>query len=98
MKRYSVFIALLGLGFSACKKEQATEPEKQILETILVDGEEYDKEFVYTTVAKILAQPKDSIYYNPNTHTLNIDYLNFSMNMDKFGPDLWYAKTGKHEK
>ncbi|WP_282638636.1 hypothetical protein [Sphingobacterium thalpophilum] len=95
MKRYLVFVALLGLGFSACKKEEATKPKD---ETILVDGEEYDKEFVYTTVAKILAQPKDSIYYNPNTHTLNIDYLNFSMNMDKFGPDLWYAKTGKHEK
>ncbi|WP_293939395.1 hypothetical protein [Sphingobacterium sp. UBA5996] len=28
MKRYLIFIALLGLGFGACKKDQTTEPKK----------------------------------------------------------------------
>ncbi|WP_454880348.1 hypothetical protein [Sphingobacterium detergens] len=95
MKRYLLFIALLGLGFGACKKEEAAKPKE---DTILIDGEEYDKEFVYRTTAKILAQPKDSIYYNPKTHTLNIDYLDFSMDIEKFATDLRYEKTGKHEK
>ncbi len=95
MKRYLMFIALLGLGFGACKKEESVKPKE---ETIIIDGEEFGKDFVYSTTSKILNIPKDSIYYNPKTHTLNIDYLNFFMDMDKFGPDLRYAKTGKHEK
>jgi hypothetical protein len=95
VKRYFLFIALPGLGFGACKKEESVKPKE---ETILIDGEEFGKDFVYSTTSKILNIPKDSIYYNPKTHTLNIDYLNFSMDMDKFGPDLRYAKTGKHEK
>lgn len=90
MKRYIVFVALLGLGFSACKKEEATKPKE---ETILIDGEEFDKEFVYRATSKILNIPKDSIYYNPKTHTLNIDYLNFSMDMEKFANDLRTARA-----
>lgn len=85
-----MFIALLGLGFGACKKDDAAKSKEDM---IIIDGEEYDKEFVYRTTARILAQPKDSIYYNPKTHTLNIDYLDFSMDMNKFGPDLRYAKA-----
>jgi hypothetical protein len=92
VKRYLVFIALLGLGFGACKKEETVKPKE---ETILIDGEEYGKDFVYTTTAKILAQPKDSIYYNRETHTLNIDYLNFKMDMEMFATDLRNAKAGK---
>ncbi|HBI88563.1 MAG TPA: hypothetical protein DDY75_11925 [Sphingobacterium sp.] len=92
MKRYLMFIALLGLGFSACKKEEAVKPKE---ETIVIDGEEFGKDFVYTTTSKILNIPKDSIHYNSKTHTLNIDYLNFSMNMDKFATDLRTAKAGK---
>jgi len=95
MKRYLMFIALLGLGFGACKKEEAVKSKE---ETILIDGEEYEKDFVYKTTSRILALPKDSIYYNPLTHTLNIDYLNFSMDIEKFGPDLRNVKTGKYEK
>lgn len=91
MKRYLVFVALLGLGFGACKKEEATKPK---VETILIDGEEFDKEFVYTTAARILAQPKDSIYYNAETHTLNIDYLDLKMDMNLFSTDLRNAKAG----
>ncbi|WP_454880370.1 hypothetical protein [Sphingobacterium detergens] len=92
MKRYLLFIAMLGLGFGACKKEESAKPKE---DTILIDGEEYDKEFVYKTTAKILAQPKDSIYYNAETHTLNIDYLDIKMDMNLFGPDLKKAKAGK---
>lgn len=90
MKRYIVFVVLLGLGFSACKKEETTKPKE---ETILIDGEEFDKEFVYRATSKILNIPKDSIYYNPKTHTLNIDYLNFSMDMEKFANDLRTARA-----
>ena len=87
-----MFIALLGLGFSACKKEESAKPKE---DTILIDGEDFGKEFVYTTAAKILAQPKDSIYYNAETHTLNIDYLNLKMDMEMFATDLRNAKAGK---
>ncbi len=85
-----MFVALLGLGFGACKKEESVKPKE---DTILIDGEEFGKEFVYRATSKILNIPKDSIYYNAATHTLNIDYLNFSMDMEKFATDLRTAKA-----
>ena len=38
MKRYLMFIALLGLGFGACKKDDAAKSKE---DTIIIDGEEY---------------------------------------------------------
>lgn len=92
MKRYILFVTLLGLGFGACKKEESAKPKE---DTILIDGEEFEKEFVYRATSKILNIPKDSIYYNPTTHTLNIDYLDFSMDMEKFAADLRTARAEK---
>lgn len=85
-----MFIALLWLGFGACKKEESAKPKE---DTILIDGEEFEKEFVYRATSKILDLPKDSIYYNPKTHTLNVDYLDFSMDMEKFAADLRTARA-----
>lgn len=90
MKRYFLCVALLGLGLSACKKEQT---EKLKEDAILIDGEEFERDFVYRNAARILNMPKDSIYYNPQTHTLNIDYINFSMDMEIFAIDLRNAKA-----
>jgi hypothetical protein len=87
-----VFVALLGLGFGACKKEESAKTKE---DTILIDGEEFGKEFVYRATSKILNIPKDSIYYNSKTHTLNIDYLNFSMDIEKFANDLRTARAEK---
>ncbi|WP_293953834.1 MULTISPECIES: hypothetical protein [unclassified Sphingobacterium] len=92
MKRYLVFVALLGLGLGACKKEESTKPKDDI---ILIDGEEFEKEFVYRATSKILNVPKDSIYYSAATFTLNIDYLELKIDLKVFAQDLRTARAEK---
>lgn len=63
MKRYLTFIALLGLGFGACKKEEPSEPKKQILETIKIAGHEYPKDSTFTVFAKYSGLPKEDLKF-----------------------------------
>ncbi|WP_293943844.1 MULTISPECIES: hypothetical protein [unclassified Sphingobacterium] len=63
MKRYLMFIALLGLGFGACKKEQATEPEKSTIEMIKIAGHYYPKDSTFTVFSKYSGLPKEDLKF-----------------------------------
>jgi hypothetical protein len=63
MKRYLMFIALLGLGFSACKKEQASAPEKPTVETIKIAGHDYPKDSTLTVFAQYSGLPKEDLKF-----------------------------------
>lgn len=63
MKRYLMFVALLGLGFGACKKEQAGEPEKPSVETIKIAGHDYPKDSTFTVFAQYSGLPKEDLKF-----------------------------------
>ena len=63
MKRYLTFIALLGLGFGACKKEQAAESEKPSVETIKIAGHDYPKDSTFTVFSKYSGLPKEDLKF-----------------------------------
>ncbi|MDF2857576.1 MAG: hypothetical protein K0Q87_3427 [Neobacillus sp.] len=63
MKRYLLFIALLGLGFGACKKEHAGESEKEAVETIKIAGFSYPKDSTFTVFAKYSGLPKEDLVF-----------------------------------
>ncbi|MGE8379670.1 MAG: hypothetical protein ACN6PN_15000 [Sphingobacterium sp.] len=76
MKRYLLFIALLGLGFGACKKEQATEPEKPSVETIKIAGHEYPKDSTFTVFSKYSGLPIEGLKFLQNEEVfIYNDYL-----------------------
>jgi len=81
MKRYLLFIALLGLGFGACKKEEATKPP---VETIKIAGHEYPKDSTFAVFSKYSGLPLEGLkfiqdeevfIYNDYLKVLPSDYL-----------------------
>ncbi|GAA4178188.1 MULTISPECIES: hypothetical protein [Sphingobacterium] len=81
MKRYLLFIALLGLGFGACKKEEAAKPS---IETIKIAGHEYPKDSTFTVFSKYSGLPLEGLkflqdeevfIYNDYLKVLPSDYL-----------------------
>jgi hypothetical protein len=64
MKKFSIFVALLGLGFGACKKEQAAEPEKVLVETIKIAGNTYPKDSLINVFEKYSGFAKNRFIFN----------------------------------
>ncbi|MGE8301121.1 hypothetical protein [Sphingobacterium paramultivorum] len=78
MKRYLVFVALLGLGFGACKKEQASEPEKPTVETIKIAGHDYPKDSIMNVFEKYSGFTKERFIFNQEKEQFYIaDYKLF---------------------
>ncbi|WP_312334704.1 hypothetical protein [Sphingobacterium sp.] len=78
MKRYLVFVALLGLGSGACKKDRAVEPEKQNVETIKIAGYVYPKDSIMNVFEKYSGFTKERFIFNQEKEQFYIaDYKLF---------------------
>lgn len=78
MKRYLVFIALLGLGFGACKKDRVVEPEHQNVETIKIAGHVYPKDSIMNVFEKYSGFTKERFIFNQEKEQFYIaDYKLF---------------------
>ncbi|WP_286752472.1 MULTISPECIES: hypothetical protein [Sphingobacterium] len=60
MKRYLLFIALLGLGFGACKKEQAAEPDQ---DSFVLKNERFSIEETKKLFSILVGLPKDDLTF-----------------------------------
>ncbi|MGE8376706.1 MAG: hypothetical protein ACN6PN_00095 [Sphingobacterium sp.] len=60
MKRYLMFIALLGLGFGACKKEQAAEPNQDTFE---LKNEKFNIEETKKLFSMLVGLPKEDLTF-----------------------------------
>ncbi|MGJ1271411.1 hypothetical protein ACR78N_07740 [Sphingobacterium siyangense] len=78
MKRYLTFIALLGLGFGACKKEHTGESDKSSVETIKIAGHYYPKDSIMNVFEKYSGFTKDKFIFNQDKEEFYIaDYKLF---------------------
>ena len=73
MKRYLLFIALLGLGFGACKKEEPSKPEQENIDSskyVIIDGIKYEIDILKAKMAKFFSLEKDVIGYSAENQSL----------------------------
>ena len=68
-----MFIALLGLGFGACKKEQPSKPDQETIDSskyVIIDGTKYEIDILKAKMAKFFGLEKDVIGYSPENQSL----------------------------
>jgi hypothetical protein len=73
VKRYLVFVALLGLGFGACKKDQPSKPDQETIDSskyVIIDGTKYEIDILKAKMAKFFGLEKDVIGYSPENQSL----------------------------
>lgn len=97
MKRNILLSILLGLGLSACNKDDSVRPDTEIINENIVSikGEEYDIEFVITTIALISNISASDLYYDKVTHSLKIKHSTMELPLDLFSYDLNRLKKGE---
>ena len=73
MKRYLMFVALLGLGFGACKKEEAAQPNQETIDGskyVIIDGIKYEIDVLKAKMAKFFNLETSKIGYSVENQSL----------------------------
>ncbi|WP_426791811.1 hypothetical protein [Sphingobacterium sp. WOUb80] len=73
MKRYLVFIALLGLGFGACKKEESLKSDQETVDTskyVIINGMTYEIAVLKAKMAKFFNLEVDKIGFSAENQSL----------------------------
>lgn len=95
MKRNILFLTLLGLGLSACKKEEIAklEPESTEKNYLIVNGETYSVEFITKTAAYVLNLPSDKFSVNIDKNTIDLKEYDMSIPLTDLSSDLKRIKN-----
>lgn len=97
MKRNLLLYLLLGLGLSACNKDDSAKPNTELTQenTVLIKGEEYTVDFVIKTISQISKIPVADLYYDETSHAVKITYSTLEFQLDLFADDLKRIKNAE---
>jgi len=95
MKKCILFITLLGLGLSACKKEEITKADTEPIEenSLSINGETYSVQFITKTAAYILNLSSDKFSVNIDRNTIDLKEYDMSIPLTDLSSDLKRIKN-----
>ena len=88
---------ILGLGFSACKKEDSVKSEPELVETIIIKGKQYDLNYIKRGLSIILNAPVDQIIYDSERHFFSLKGYVMEINPDNEIDDILKLKEAGYD-